>query len=113
MGIIRRVEEPVPVIPDQQQGSDIEKAFHQEMSQQIIDALAEFKDVFPQLFKTFFSEVHHMTTAISFETQPVPHLAAGIQVPHCVFGIEIGSCSIIVATLHHNMQIRILCHCLP
>ena len=47
MGYIRKVEEPVPVVPVSTTGSDVEKALRSEMPQQIKDVLEEFEDIFP------------------------------------------------------------------
>ena len=47
LGFIRKVDNPIPVVPVQTAGSDVEKAFHSDMPQLIKGVLNEFKDVFP------------------------------------------------------------------
>ena len=39
--------------------------------------------------QVFRSQVHHMSTAIAFKSEPFLHLAAGIEMPECIFSIEI------------------------
>jgi len=75
-------------------------------------AFDEFPEIVVRRLQVFFSEIHHVPASISFETHSILQLSALIELPHRVFGIEIGRCPVVEPGLEKQVQIRIFGHSL-